>query len=62
MTKSYLKKEEEKKRPRNSWLLEVTTGLREKGINNIEWICKEEWKRKLTCYAEKDVKTLILFT
>ena len=24
----------------------VTTGMREKGINNVEWIEKGEWRRK----------------
>ena len=32
-----------KGRPRNSWMQEVTTGIREKGINNMEWIEREEW-------------------
>ena len=26
---------------------EVTTGMREKGINNMEWIDREEWRRKI---------------
>jgi hypothetical protein len=26
---------------------EVTTGMREKGINSMEWICREEWRRKI---------------
>ena len=25
---------------------EVTTGLKEKGINNMEWIDREEWREK----------------
>jgi hypothetical protein len=25
---------------------EVTTRIREKGINKMEWIDREEWKRK----------------
>ena len=29
-------------RPRNSWIQEVTTGMREKGINNMEWVNREE--------------------
>jgi hypothetical protein len=33
-----------KRRPRNSWIQEVTTGMREKGINNIEWAKGEELK------------------
>ena len=36
-----------KGRPRNSWMQEVTTGIREKGINNMEWIDREEWRRKV---------------
>ena len=27
-----------KRRPRNSCMQEITTGMREKGINNMEWI------------------------
>ena len=30
---------------RNSRMQEVTTANREKRINNIEWIDKEEWRR-----------------
>ena len=26
---------------------EVTTEMREKGINNMEWVNKEEWRRKI---------------
>ena len=26
---------------------EVTTGLREKGINNMEWIDREEWRMEI---------------
>ena len=29
-------------RPRNSWVQEVTTGMREQGINSMEWIDGEE--------------------
>jgi hypothetical protein len=39
---------------------EVTTGIREKGINNMEWIDREEWKKKIKLSAQKYVKTLIL--
>jgi len=28
-------------------LQEVTTGMREKGINKMEWIDREEWRKKL---------------
>ena len=37
--------EEEEGKPRNSWKQEVTTGMREKGINGMEWIDREEWRR-----------------
>ena len=37
---------------------EVTTDVRGKGINNIEWIDRDEWNRKIKLQAEKDVKTL----
>ena len=30
-----------KGRPRNSWMQEVTTGMREKGISNMEWERRE---------------------
>ena len=33
-------------RPRNSWMQEVTTRMREKEINSMECIDREEWKRK----------------
>ena len=36
-----------KGRPRNSWMEEVTTVMREKGINNMEWVDREEWRRKI---------------
>jgi hypothetical protein len=25
----------------------VTSGMREKGINNMKWIDREEWRKKL---------------
>ena len=39
---------------------EVTIGMREKGIDNMEWIGIEEWRRKIKLYAQNDVKTLML--
>jgi hypothetical protein len=36
-----------KGKSRNSWIQEVTTGMREKGINNMEWIDREDWRRKI---------------
>ena len=35
-----------KGRPRNLWIQELTTGMREKGINNMEWVEREEWRRE----------------
>ena len=40
-----------KGRPRNLLMQQVTIGRREKGINNMEWIDREEWRRK----AQQDV-------
>ena len=51
---------ENENRPQNSWMLEVTTGMREKGINNMEWIDRKEWKIKIKLQAHKDAKTFIL--
>ena len=31
--------------PRNSWTQEVSTGMKEKGITNMEWMEREEWRR-----------------
>ena len=41
---------------------EVTTGMREMGFNNLEWVEKEGWRRKikLKFQAQKDVKTLYI--
>ena len=36
-----------KGRPRSSWMKEVTTGMREKIINNMEWVNREGWRRKI---------------
>ena len=45
------------KRPRNPQIQEGTTGIRDKGMNNMEWIDGEEWGRNVKLYARKDVKT-----
>ena len=29
----------------NSWMQEIKTGMREKGIDNMEWIDREKWRR-----------------
>ena len=34
-----------KNKRKTSKFVEVTTGMREKGINNMEWIDREEWRR-----------------
>ena len=34
-------------RLRNSWVQQITTGMEEKGIGNMEWTDKEEWRRKI---------------
>ena len=41
---------------------EVTTGMREGAINRMEWIDREEWKRKrkLKYQAQKYVKIFII--
>ena len=36
-----------KGRPRNSWMHEVAAGMGEKGINYMDWIDREEWRRIL---------------
>ena len=41
---------------------EVKTGMREKGINNMECVNREEWRRKINLQGEKDVQTSILCT
>ena len=35
-----------KVRPRNSWMQEVKTGMREKGINHMEWIDRGRMEMK----------------
>ena len=30
-----------KGKPRNSWMQDVTTGVKEKGIKNMDWIDRE---------------------
>ena len=39
---------------------EVTTAMREKGINNMEWIDVDEWRSKIKLQAMKDVKNCSL--
>ena len=38
---------ERKERLQNSWIQEVTSGIREIGIDSMEWIDREEWRRKI---------------
>ena len=35
-----------KGRPRNLWMQEVTTGMRERGNGDLEWVDREGWKRR----------------
>ena len=53
-----------KGRPWNSWMQEVTTGMWEKGINNMEWVNRGKRRRniKLKLETQKDVQTLELCT
>ena len=47
-----------KGRPRNLWIQEVTTGMREKGIGDLECVDREGWGKKINfLQAQKDVKT-----
>jgi hypothetical protein len=41
---------------RKSWKQEITSGMREKGINSMEW------RLKIKLYTQKYVKALTLFT
>ena len=55
MVSTWKKKKERKGRPRNSWIQEVTTAMREKGINNKEWFEREVWRWKIKLEAQKYV-------
>jgi hypothetical protein len=47
-----------KGRSRNAWMQEVTTGMKERGIGDLEWVDREGWRKKINLpYAQKDVKT-----
>ena len=41
------KKKKKKRKTSNSWKQEITTGMREKGINSMEWIQRDERRRKI---------------
>ena len=46
-------------RPRNSWMQEVTTGMREGGIVDLEWVDREGWRKKINLpQAQKTSKSL----
>ena len=45
--------------PRNSWMQEVTTGIKEKGIEKMGQIERKEWRRKTILQARKNMKTFI---
>ena len=36
-----------KERSRNSWMQEVTTRMRERGIGDLEWVDREGWRKKI---------------
>ena len=36
-----------KGKPRDSWMQELTTGIRERGVGDLEWVDREGWKKKL---------------
>ena len=36
---------------------EVTSKMGERGIDNMEWIGRDEWRRKIKFWAQKDVNT-----
>ena len=38
----------------------VTTGMREKGINNMEWIDREEWRRRLKLKRKAQKNKIII--
>ena len=35
-----------KGRPRNSWMQEVTIGMREQGIGELKWFDRQGWRNK----------------
>ena len=35
------------RRPRITWMQDVTTGMREQGIGDLEWVDIEEWRNKI---------------
>ena len=39
---------------------EVTTGMREKGINNMKWIDKEEWRLEIIIYLKRKIIIIII--
>ena len=40
---------------------EVTTGMIQRGINNLEWVDREGRRRKIKLSAQKDLKTKNLY-
>ena len=41
---------------------EVATGVREGGIGDLEWVDREEWRKKIDLpQAQKEVKTKNLY-
>ena len=54
-----LRMNEERLPRKKKWMQEIT-GIRVKEINNVHWIDKGKWRRKIKLQEQKDVKTLIL--
>ena len=40
-------KKKKKRKPSKSWMQEISTGMIEKGIKNMKWVDREEWRRKI---------------
>ena len=39
---------------------EVTTRMKERGIGELEWVDRQEWRKKInSLQAQKDVKTSV---
>ena len=47
--------EKRKGRPRNTWMQEIMTGMKTKGLEEEDWNDRDEWRRKIKLEAQKDV-------
>ena len=50
-----------KGRPRNSWMLEVTTGMREWGIGDLEWVDREVWRKKINLLKAQNTSIIFIY-